>query len=176
MSKRRQIVLNTLACCVAIALAEGCGSSMSLYNPDGSLNTINQAQLLHKNYLRMTSGLSEPDISPALKTMVTIEQLATLLPEVPGNANWNNAKKTILTNMDGMKAALRLGDMFATKDFAGKMGNGVQMIWTLAPTLFDKNGKPLTSVQPVAPEPAPAIQAPSVPSGGPARVPGLYDR
>ena len=172
MNTRSRIVA-TLAFCTAIALAAGCGGNLSLYNPDGSLNTINQVQMLHKNYLRLTDGLSEPDISPALKYLVTIEQLSILLPEVPGNAHWNDAKSTVLTNLDGMKASLRLGDPFATKDFARKMGNGVQMIWTLAPTLFNKDGKPLTAVQPVTPETAPVTPAPPT---GPARPPGLYDR
>jgi hypothetical protein len=172
MNMRSRIVA-TFAFCAAITFAGGCGDSLSLYNPDGSLNTINQVQMLHRNYLRMTDGLNEPDISPALKYLVTIEQLAILLPEVPRNAHWNDAKSTILTNLAGMKASLRLGDPFATKDFAGKMGSGVQMIWTLAPTLFDKDGKPLTATQPVTPEKAPITPAPST---GPARPPGLYDR
>jgi hypothetical protein len=175
MNMRSRIV-TALTFCAAIAFAGGCGGNLSLYNPDGSLNTINQVQMLHRNYLRMTDGLNEPDISPALKYLVTIEQLATLLPEVPGNAHWNDAKATIITNLSGMKASLRLGDPFATKDFAGKMGSGVQMIWTLAPTLFDKGGKPLTATQPATLETAPVTPSPPAPPTGPARPAGLYDR
>ncbi|HHN46948.1 MAG TPA: hypothetical protein ENN09_05850 [Planctomycetes bacterium] len=160
---------------VVLLAALGCASSLPLYNADGSINTLNQLQLLRQNYVRMSTALAEGAPSKSIQYMNTVEQMAELLPQIEGREAWNTARSEILKNLANMQSALRIGDTFAAKDFVAGAGAGVQICFTLGPTLFTAKGglkNPEDRIASMESRPAPAVQEQP---GLPIRPPGLYD-
>ncbi|MBN1809755.1 MAG: hypothetical protein JW909_11865 [Planctomycetes bacterium] len=154
----------------ATALA-GCPSGVNLYNPDGSLNTLNQTEILYMNYSRMNRHLYESENAAAVQYMMKIRQLTQLLPELAGHPDWNGARDEVLKQLGMMEAAFRIGDTFEARRFSRKAGGGINMLRMLGPVLFDKEGRLKDPGKNAGEAKPPAGTVPFEP----ARPPGLYD-
>ena len=165
------MVRNGITVMLAVVLAcAGCGQNLSLYNPDGSINRINQVDMIERDYIKTCAYLNNGEVSQAYNKMVKLKHLVELLPEIPSNEKWQKAKTSALESLVKLDSAFKIGDRFAARKYARQASMGINMIIMMAPTFFDEQG------QLRKPEDMP--EAEQEKDGSllqPTRPPGLYD-